>query len=73
MTTLADFATCEEFVPAFPWDEFERKWLCETVKNAIKAVEDGKRNVDCRRNQEAGRITQKSRRKKRGKDSRKGS
>lgn len=48
-----EFTTCEEFIPTFPWDEFERKWVLETIKKASKVIEDGKRHVDCSRNQES--------------------
>jgi hypothetical protein len=48
-----EFVLCEEFVPAFPWDEFERKWLIENVKKAEKDLEDGKRKLDCWSNQKA--------------------
>lgn len=51
MFSWQNLMICEEFVPAFPWDEFERKWLIENVKNAEKEIEDGKRKLDCRGNQ----------------------
>ncbi len=43
MISWHDFILCEEFVPAFPWDEFERKWLIENVKKAEKELENDRK------------------------------
>lgn len=45
-----------DFVPSFPFDDLERDWICKTIKDAIKAVKDGKRDVYRRSDKETGSI-----------------
>lgn len=46
-----DWMIEEEFEPIEPWTEFEAEWF-ESIRSAMKEVENGKRNVDSRSNQE---------------------
>ena len=58
----------EEVVPNEPWDELEQNFF-NSIRLAMRKVEDGKRNVDCRSNQEARGTQKVSGSKKRRKDS----
>lgn len=43
----------EEFEPVAPWTEFEARWF-QSIKEAMKKVEDGKRKLDSRSDQKTG-------------------
>lgn len=54
----------EEFEPVEPWTSFESRWF-ETIREAMRKVEDGKRQLDSRSNKEARSPKKRVRREKR--------
>ena len=60
----------EDVEPNEPWDELEANFF-SCIRRSMRAIENGKRHVDSRGNQEAGNTKEVVRGKKRRKDSRK--
>lgn len=60
----------QDVEPNEPWDELEANFF-KCIRKAMRAVEDGKRDVDSRSNKEAGSTKEVFRGKKRRKDTRK--
>lgn len=52
----------EEFNPVDPWTEFESRWF-ESIREAMRKVKDGKRNVDSGSYQKARSPKKRARRK----------
>lgn len=62
----------QDVTPNEPWDMLEANFF-ECIRRSMRAIEDGKRNVDSRGNKETRQSKKKLRREKRREDSRKSS
>jgi len=59
----------EEFEPIEPWTSFEAKWF-ESIREAMKKVEDGKKQLDSGGDKKAWKSKKRARREERARHTR---